>query len=49
MDSSFDVVIECLLKKVADTNKFGAKEAEQALLQVCTSSTDTKVFKALNT
>ena len=30
-DSSLDAVIECLMRKVADTNKFVAKEAELAL------------------
>lgn len=48
LDPSLDIVIECLLRKVADTNKFVAKEAEQALQQVCESGTDTKVFKCLN-
>ena len=48
LDPPLEIVIECLLRKVADTNKFVAKEAEQALEQVCTSATDTKVFKSLN-
>lgn len=28
LDPSLEIVIECLLRKVADTNKFVAKEAE---------------------
>ena len=48
LDPCVDPVIECLLRKMADTNKFVAKEAEQALRQACVSCTDIKVFKCLN-
>jgi hypothetical protein len=48
LDPYVEIVVEALIKKAADANKFVAKEGELALEQVCKNCTDTKVYKYLN-